>query len=143
MHTLDSTLSYYFLCSNILLGSWNAFRTWVLFLFFANISEKREKPFSRSERIRFSSLVTNAASPDTVKIICGICQKLLRRKSHLLGMGSTIPSGEQHAVAVLVCGHVYHADCLEQRTSAEDIRDPPCPLCLGSLTQVESSGVQE
>lgn len=106
-------------------------------------AEKREKPFSRSERIRFSSLVTNAASPDTVKIVCGICQKLLRRKSHLLGMGSTIPSGEQHAVAVLVCGHVYHADCLEKRTSAEDIRDPPCPLCLGSLTQVESSGVQE
>ncbi|KAG6524248.1 E3 ubiquitin-protein ligase RLIM-like [Zingiber officinale] len=32
-------------------------------------------------------------------------------------------------VAVLVCGHLYHAGCLEKMTSEIDQYDPPCPLC--------------
>ena len=39
-------------------------------------------------------------------------------------------STDLSVVAVLVCGHVYHAECLEQKTRHEDIRDPPCPLCV-------------
>ncbi|KAK3213113.1 hypothetical protein Dsin_017819 [Dipteronia sinensis] len=91
--------------------------------------ENREKLFGRPERIRFSSLVRDAVSPDEVKMVCGICQKLFRRKSYFLG--NTMSPGEFNVVAVLVCGHVYHADCLEQRTSVEHMRDPPCLLCLG------------
>ncbi|XP_044463005.1 uncharacterized protein LOC123193972 [Mangifera indica] len=106
-------------------------------------AEEREKPFGRPERIRSSSLVKDASSPDAVKMVCGICQKLLRRKPYFLGIGNTLSSGEYCVVAVLVCGHVYHADCLEKRTSSEDGCDPPCLLCMGVALQVESPGAQE
>ncbi|KAJ4709089.1 Zinc finger, RING-type [Melia azedarach] len=106
-------------------------------------AETREKPSGRPDRLRFSSLIMDAASADGVKMICGICQKLLRRKPYFLGMGNSLASGEYSVIAVLVCGHVYHADCLEQRTPLEDTCDPPCPLCSGVVLQVESSGAQE
>ncbi|OMO96014.1 Zinc finger, RING-type [Corchorus olitorius] len=93
----------------------------------------REKAFNRPERIRSSSLVLDSVSIDKFKMVCGACQKHLRRKPYLLG--NAIASGEASVVAVLVCGHVYHADCLETRTSDEDRRDPPCPLCSGSESQ--------
>ncbi|XWS27082.1 hypothetical protein CRYUN_Cryun26dG0086100 [Craigia yunnanensis] len=94
----------------------------------------REKTFGRPERIRSSSMVMDAVSPDKAKMICGECQKHLRRKPYFLG--NTLASGEFSVVAVLVCGHVYHADCLEERTSLEDRCDPPCPSCSGSSSQV-------
>ncbi|XP_022755197.1 uncharacterized protein LOC111303306 isoform X2 [Durio zibethinus] len=92
------------------------------------------KAFGRPERIRSSSLVMDAISPDKMKMVCGICQKHLRRKPYFLG--NMLASGEFSVVAVLVCGHVYHADCLEERTSLDDRRDPPCPSCSGSPSQV-------
>ncbi|GLU09604.1 hypothetical protein SLE2022_264550 [Rubroshorea leprosula] len=97
-------------------------------------SDGREKAFNRPERIRSSSLAMDAVSSDAVKIVCGLCQKVLRRKPYFIG--NTMASSEFSVVAVLVCGHVYHADCLEQKTSAEDRRDPSCPLCSGSVSQV-------
>lgn len=36
---------------------------------------------------------------------------------------------EYRVVAVLVCGHLYHAACLEKMTSELDQYDPPCPVC--------------
>ncbi|XP_006360635.1 uncharacterized protein [Solanum tuberosum] len=44
---------------------------------------------------------------------CGICAKLLN----------------ELAVAVLVCGHVFHAECLENMTSEINRYDPACPVC--------------
>jgi hypothetical protein len=32
-------------------------------------------------------------------------------------------------VGVLVCGHVYHADCLEQVSPDSFLQDPACPQC--------------
>jgi hypothetical protein len=98
-------------------------------------SENRESVFCRPERIRSSSLVMDAMSSDVVKMVCGTCQKPLRRKPYFLG--STLSSGELSVVAVLVCGHVYHAECLEQRTCVEDRRDPTCPLCPDLLKPSE------
>lgn len=100
-------------------------------------TEYREKTFSRPERIRSSSLAIDAVSPDVVKMVCGICQKSLRRKFNLLG--GSLSCCELSVVAVLLCGHVYHADCLEQRTSLEELRDPSCPVCAGLLLQVNDS----
>ncbi|CAL1414799.1 unnamed protein product [Linum trigynum] len=97
----------------------------------SSLTDYREKgDFTRPERIRFSSLVTDAvsSSSDSIKVVCGICQKLLRRKPCSLG-DSPSSSGEFAVVAVLVCGHMYHAECLEGKTSLEHTCDPRCPLC--------------
>ncbi|KAL3840740.1 hypothetical protein ACJIZ3_025331 [Penstemon smallii] len=80
------------------------------------------------ERTRSSTSVLNAVSADVQKKECGICKKRLKKK--LFAFGNYIVSSELSVVAVLVCGHAYHADCLEQNTRLEDKQDPPCPLCL-------------
>ncbi|XP_050215162.1 uncharacterized protein LOC126666203 isoform X2 [Mercurialis annua] len=90
-------------------------------------AENGGKSFNRPDRIKLSSSTVDAS--DGAKKTCGVCQKMLRRKPCFLG--DTLSSGECSIVAVLVCGHVYHAECLEQRTSLEERRDPPCPLCTG------------
>ncbi|GAB4832781.1 hypothetical protein Ancab_006797 [Ancistrocladus abbreviatus] len=90
-----------------------------------HITEKREKGVWRQERIRSSLSVMNAAtSMEPVRMVCGICQKSLRWFL---------------VVAVLVCGHAYHAECLEHRTHLDDIQDPPCPSCSGSLSKAEAA----
>ncbi|KAK9706224.1 hypothetical protein RND81_07G111900 [Saponaria officinalis] len=93
-----------------------------------DLTEFQERAFWRPERIRSStSAIIDAAAPDGVKTVCGLCQKSLRRKPH--HFGGTLASEELSIVAVLVCGHIYHAECLEQKTCLEDVRDPPCPIC--------------
>ncbi|GFQ01777.1 hypothetical protein PHJA_002321600 [Phtheirospermum japonicum] len=70
-------------------------------------------------------------SGDARKMECKICEKRLRK--HPFIIENSISSGDFSVVAVLVCGHAYHADCLEQNTNPEDSQDPNCPLC-GSKT---------
>lgn len=40
-----------------------------------------------------------------------------------------VSTNELAVAAVLVCGHVFHADCLENITSDFDRYDPQCPVC--------------
>ncbi|XP_058091962.1 uncharacterized protein LOC131237916 [Magnolia sinica] len=53
---------------------------------------------------------------------CGICSKLLTERL-------SWSCNEIAVVAVLVCGHVYHAECLEKTTTEKDRYDPSCPIC--------------
>ncbi|EPS67585.1 hypothetical protein M569_07191, partial [Genlisea aurea] len=60
---------------------------------------------------------------------CRLCQKRLKKSVFI--SGSSLSSHDLSVVAVLVCGHAYHADCLERKTDPENRQDPLCPLCLG------------
>lgn len=54
---------------------------------------------------------------------CGVCSKLLKERA------SITHKYEISTVAVLVCGHVCHAECLESVTAETDRFEPPCPVC--------------
>ncbi|KAE8725618.1 60S ribosomal protein L44 [Hibiscus syriacus] len=85
------------------------------------------------ERISKSSGRTSA-SPSVDLQTCGVCSKLLSEKS-LWSTQKIIISNDLSVVAVLTCGHVYHAECLENMTSEIDKYDPACPICtLGEKT---------
>ncbi|XP_077236701.1 uncharacterized protein LOC143878285 isoform X2 [Tasmannia lanceolata] len=98
------------------------------------------KAFRRPERIRFNATMDSTPS-DVVKMVCGICLKLLTRKLSS-SLGNTMSSSDLSVVAILACGHAYHANCLEQRTSELDKQDPPCPLCLDMSLKVDAIGGQ-
>ncbi|XP_061362196.1 uncharacterized protein LOC133305949 [Gastrolobium bilobum] len=59
---------------------------------------------------------------------CGICSKLLTEKS-CWSTQKIIASNDLAVVSVLICGHVYHAECLEFMTPEIDKYDPACPVC--------------
>ncbi|CAN4094609.1 unnamed protein product [Withania somnifera] len=94
-------------------------------------TESRQSEPHRPEKVDAapSLLATNETSYNVRKLLCGLCQKRLSKKRFILD--SSISSSEPSVVAILVCGHLYHADCLEDRTHHEDITDPPCPICRG------------
>ncbi|KAK9055121.1 hypothetical protein SSX86_026203 [Deinandra increscens subsp. villosa] len=85
-------------------------------------TDRREKASRKQERIRSNRLVIDVVSCDSMKLMCGLC---------------SASTSDNSVVAVLVCGHMYHAECLETRTPSEDRRDPPCPLC--SIPNLHSS----
>ncbi|KAG6413021.1 hypothetical protein SASPL_125718 [Salvia splendens] len=89
--------------------------------------------FQKPERIRSNSFGENSISGDVRKMECRICQKRLRKHPFIF---ENSPSTNLSVVAVLVCGHVYHAECLEQKTSHGDSQDPPCPLCVSQTSSV-------
>ncbi|KAK4794219.1 hypothetical protein SAY86_012213 [Trapa natans] len=68
-----------------------------------------------------SSKVSAYTSSD--RQTCGICSKLL-------SIQKIFVNNELSVVAILVCGHTYHADCLECTTPEFDKYDPSCPICI-------------
>lgn len=108
---------------------------------FSDHIESIESTFWGPERIRYNSLGKDAISSHGMRMVCGICQKLMRRK--LCFLGNTLSSSELPVAAVLVCGHVYHAECLENRSNVEDRSDPPCPLCMEPLPKADDSKGEE
>lgn len=68
-------------------------------------------------------------SPSMDLQTCGACSKLLTERS-------SWTSNDLSAIAVLFCGHVYHAECLEIMTSEADRYDPKCPTCAVGEKQV-------
>lgn len=68
--------------------------------------------FNHDKIARSSSRISASSSVDLQT--CGVCSKLL---------------SELCVVAVLTCGHLYHADCLENITAEINKYDPACPVC--------------
>ncbi|CAJ1972478.1 unnamed protein product [Sphenostylis stenocarpa] len=68
-------------------------------------------------------------SPSMELQSCGACSKLLTERSTWSNQ-KFLPSNDLSVVAVLVCGHAYHAECLEAMTPEADRYDPACPICM-------------
>ncbi|PWZ09808.1 hypothetical protein Zm00014a_026529 [Zea mays] len=73
-----------------------------------------------SKMTRSSAWSSTTCPPDQDG--CKLCLKLLKERS-------TWNAQELAVVAVLLCGHAYHADCLDSITTEADKYDPPCPVC--------------
>lgn len=69
-----------------------------------------------------------SSSPSIDMRTCGVCAKLLTEKSSW-GTQKIIANNELAVVAILICGHVYHAECLEHMTPEINKYDPACPVC--------------
>lgn len=85
---------------------------------------------SHRERWSFDSRCSGrvSSSPSNDIQTCGVCSKLLTEKSSW-GAQKIISTNELAVVAILICGHVYHAECLENMTSEINKYDPACPVC--------------
>ncbi|XP_057503418.1 uncharacterized protein LOC130786960 [Actinidia eriantha] len=70
-----------------------------------------------------------SASPSTDMQTCGVCLKLLADTYELA------------VVAVLICGHAYHAECLENVTPEINTNDPACPVCTLGVQAPKLSGI--
>lgn len=66
---------------------------------------------------------------------CGACSKLLTERSSWCSQ-RIVPNNDLSVIAVLVCGHSYHAECLEIMTAETDRFDPSCPICTVGEKQV-------
>lgn len=67
-------------------------------------------------------------SPSVELHACGACSKLLTERSSWSSQKLFI-TNDVPVASVLVCGHTYHAECLETMTAEADRFDPPCPIC--------------
>ncbi|KAJ1413551.1 Zinc finger, RING-type [Sesbania bispinosa] len=81
--------------------------------------------FNGERLVRFSSRFST--SPVDLQT-CGVCSKLLTEKSSWSAQ-KIIASNDLSVVSVLICGHVYHAECLESMTPEINKYDPACPIC--------------
>ncbi|KAK7283906.1 hypothetical protein RIF29_13655 [Crotalaria pallida] len=81
--------------------------------------------FNRERLLRSSSRFST--SPVDFQT-CGVCSKLLSEKSSWSSQ-KIIASNDLAVVSVLICGHVYHAECLESMTPEINKYDPACPVC--------------
>ncbi|KAA8536079.1 hypothetical protein F0562_028557 [Nyssa sinensis] len=82
--------------------------------------------FNQDKITRYSSRISASASIDLQT--CGVCSKLLTEKSSW-SSHKIITTNDLAVVSVLICGHVYHAECLENMTPEFNKYDPACPVC--------------
>eukprot|EP01018_Ginkgo_biloba_P006749 Gb_05774 [translate_table: standard] len=91
--------------------------------------ESMDRVSLAEERIRDINCQAPSMSSHVDVQTCGICSKLLSQRSPS-SSETMMAANDLSVVAVLVCGHVYHAECLEQITSEASRQDPACPICV-------------
>ncbi|XP_020583054.1 uncharacterized protein LOC110026455 [Phalaenopsis equestris] len=106
---------------------------------------------SRREGIRWSNGSSNDFAFDghAVDIAedinvekCGLCYRLLQQKSPW-SLHEIIRNIDLPIAGVLPCGHVFHAECLEETTPKSLVQEPPCPLCLNLINHEGSDSFSE
>ncbi|KAH9318815.1 hypothetical protein KI387_020584, partial [Taxus chinensis] len=90
--------------------------------------ESMDRATLASERIRANNSQAASVPSGSDVQTCGICSKLLTQRSPWSAQ-KMVASNDLSVVAVLVCGHIYHAECLEKVTPEACSQDPPCPIC--------------
>ncbi|RDY11958.1 hypothetical protein CR513_03308, partial [Mucuna pruriens] len=104
-----------------------------------------DSEYSGSGRHKISGTSSRFSySPSMDSQSCGACSKLLTERS-AWGSQKFIAGGDLSVVAVLVCGHVYHAECLETMTPEADSYDPACPICMvgeKQLSKISKKGIR-
>ncbi|KAK4405284.1 hypothetical protein Sango_0534900 [Sesamum angolense] len=117
-------------------GSNGSSDSWSIPVFSEHMTTRRERwsfdsensGFSRDKVTRSSGRNSRSTSVDLQT--CGVCTKLLtERSSWSWSSQKLISTNELAVVAVLICGHAYHAECLEYMTPEMDKYDPACPVC--------------
>ncbi|KAG0497022.1 hypothetical protein HPP92_001713 [Vanilla planifolia] len=73
---------------------------------------------------------------------CGLCCRLLSQKSPWSSQ-RIVRSSDLPVTGILPCGHIFHADCLEETTPKSQVQEPPCPLCLNLIKPEESTSFSE
>ncbi|XP_031402036.1 uncharacterized protein LOC116211695 [Punica granatum] len=106
-------------CSHdFMAGSQGSFSDcWSMQTFSELVSSQRHRWSFESEQ----SSDRLSCSPSSDLRTCEVCRKLLKEKIDRSDCYSI--------VAVLVCGHFFHAECLDRMTKEADKYDPVCPIC--------------
>ncbi|KAL5724018.1 hypothetical protein ACHQM5_007334 [Ranunculus cassubicifolius] len=102
--------------------------SWSMSTFSELVASQRERWSFDSENTDTSNARGKVTRSNTIDLrTCGVCLKLLIEKSPWVAQ--KFVSNELSVVAVLICGHVYHAECLDNSTPETSRFDPPCPVC--------------
>ncbi|XP_009398121.2 uncharacterized protein LOC103982812 [Musa acuminata AAA Group] len=108
---------------------------WSMCMFSDLASSQRERWSYDSENLSTINSKIGKLIPEQPRPVslnqqkCKICLKLLQKKSPW-SSHKVVSSNELSVVAVLFCGHAYHAECLDNLTPETDRHDPPCPVCI-------------
>ncbi|XP_047327845.1 uncharacterized protein LOC124931430 [Impatiens glandulifera] len=124
-------------CNSDLIGGGSS-EGWSMRTFSELVASSRRERWSFDSECRVSeSSSTCSRSPSSTDVRnCGICLKHLNEKSLWSGQ-KMVANSDLSVVAVLGCGHVYHAECLEAMTQeGGEECDPLCPICVFGSKQL-------
>lgn len=95
-------------------------------------------PFERI-RANMSQPGEDSGSLESDDVIekCALCCRSLLHRSPWSSQ-TYVGSNDLPVVGVLVCGHAFHADCLEKTDPDTSRSNPPCPQCV----QIENAALK-
>jgi len=81
----------------------------------------------------FCSLLTSSSCAVFMQT-CSICSRSVTQRSPWAS-SRVMGFHECNVVGVLVCGHTYHTECLDQITPDSSRQDPACPRCSSNSSE--------
>jgi len=77
---------------------------------------------------------SQSSSPSPRPETCSICSRSVTQRSPWAS-SRVMGFHECNVVGVLVCGHTYHTECLDQITPDSSRQDPACPRCSSNSSE--------